>query len=140
MKSARWMEMITWVVGVALLSSYAILRVSAERDRRDGVQAFLTLRHAALAQAPAAAVGSRHHQVDQSHWSQGRVQAYQRTRLQEIPQGILRVPALGLVVPIYSGTRSSELDRGAGHIQGTAALDAAGNAAIAGHRDGSSAR
>ena len=65
-----------------------------------------------------------------------RLQAFRRAALREVPEGILRIPALGLVVPIYSGTSSSELDRGAGHIQGTAALDSQGNAAIAGHRDG----
>lgn len=124
------------MAGIALLSAYAVLRVSAERDRREGVQAFLALRHVALAQASAVAVRTADRGVDESLWSEGRVQAYQRTRLEEVPQGVLRIPALALVVPIYSGTTPPELNRGAGHIPGTAPLDGAGNAAIAGHRDG----
>ena len=64
------------------------------------------------------------------------MRAFRRTTLHEVPEGILRIPALQLVVPIYSGTTSAELERGAGHVKGTAPLDSAGNAAIAGHRDG----
>lgn len=136
MKPARWIELTTWAMGIVLLSSYAALRVSAERDRRDGLQAFQTLRLVALSQTSAVRLQAPSGRVDQALWSHARVQAYRRTTLGELPEGILRIPALGLVVPIYSGTTSSELDRGVGHIQGTAALDSAGNTAIAGHRDG----
>lgn len=138
MKRARWIELTTWIVGIALLSSYAALRVSAEKDSREGVQEFQALRNAARAETP----GVRPHDpprpglVDQSLWSQARVRAFRSTTLHEVPQGILRIPGLGLVVPIYSDTTASQLDRGVGHIQGTAPLDAQGNAAIAGHRDG----
>lgn len=136
MKTARWVEIIAWVVGVALLGSYAILRVSADWARLDGLRAFQTLRHGAVAQTPAALHAGAADRVDQTLWSQVRVRAFRGTTLEEAPEGILRIPSLNLVVPIYSGTSSSELDRGAGHIQGTAALGSAGNTAIAGHRDG----
>ena len=136
MRPARWIEIATWAIGIVLLSSYAALRISAERDRRDGLQAFQTLRQVALSQTSAVRLHAPPGQVDQTLWSRARVQAFRRSTLGELPEGILRIPALGLVVPIYSGTTSSELDRGVGHIQGTAALDSAGNAAIAGHRDG----
>lgn len=136
MKPARWIEIATWVIGIVLLSSYAALRVSAERDRRDGLQAFQTIRHVALSQTSAIGLHAPSGQVDQTLWSRARVQAFRSTTLGELPEGILRIPALGLIVPIYSGATSSELDRGVGHVQGTAALDSESNAAIAGHRDG----
>lgn len=136
MKPARWIDITVWAIGIVLLSSYATLRISAEWNRRDGVRAFQALRQVALAQTPAARLQAPADRVDQTLWSQARVRAFGRTTLDEAPEGILRIPSLGLVVPIYSGTSSSELDRGAGHIQGTAALDSEGNAAIAGHRDG----
>lgn len=113
MKLARWTEITTWAVGIVLLSSYAILRVSEDWDRRNGLQAFQALRHTALVQTPAALLGDAADRVDPALWSQARIQAFRRTTLHELPEGVLRVPALDLVVPIYSGTSSSELDRGA---------------------------
>lgn len=136
MKPARWIEIVAWAVGIVLLGSYAILRISADWARNDGLQAFQALRHSALVQTSAALPGGAADRVDQTLWSQARVRAFRRTALEEAPEGVLRIPSLGLVVPIYSGTSSSELDRGAGHIEGTAALGSRGNTAIAGHRDG----
>lgn len=132
----RWIEATTWVVGVVLLSSYATLRVSAERDSHAGVQAFQALRHDALTHDSTDRLRRPLDRIDQSLWSKARVRAFRQARLREFPQGILRIPALGLTVPIYPGTSSSELNRGVGHVEGTAPLDSAGNAAIAGHRDG----
>lgn len=132
----RWLEATLWTVGLVLLSHYAALRVSAEHDRRAGVETFQALRHIALSQPPANRLTVPSAHLDQSLWSQARVRAFRRTTVHEVPEGILRIPALGLVVPIYAGTSSAELDRGAGHVKGTAPLDSAGNAAIAGHRDG----
>lgn len=136
MKRARWIESATWAIAVVLLSSYAALRISAEHDRRDGLQAFQTLRHVALSQTLTVRLPALPSQVDQTLWSRARIEAFRRARPGELPEGILRMPALGLIVPIYAGTTPSELDRGVGHIQGTAALDSRGNAGIAGHRDG----
>ncbi|HVS77272.1 MAG TPA: class D sortase [Steroidobacteraceae bacterium] len=136
MTPARWIEAAAWGVGLALLSSYAALRVSAECDRRAGVEAFQELRQAAVAHVVAGRLPFPSGHVDQSLWSAARVRAFRRTSLKEAPAGILDIPALHLVVPIYSGTTPAELERGAGHIDGTAPLNSAGNAAIAGHRDG----
>ncbi|MBW4050769.1 MAG: class D sortase [Proteobacteria bacterium] len=132
----RWLEVTLWTAGLVLLSYYAALRVSAEQDRRAGVEMFQAARHIAHAQAPADRLLVQSGHVDKSLWSEARVRAFRRTTLHEVPEGVLRIPALGLVVPIYSGTTSAELDRGAGHVEGTAPIDSAGNAAIAGHRDG----
>jgi sortase A len=137
MKLTRWMELTSWAVGFALLASYAALRVSAEQERRAGVHEFEALREQVTpAPAPADRLRVPSDRVDQSLWSKARVRAFSRTRLHELPEGILRIPALHLVVPIYPGTTPAELDRGAGHVQGTAPLDSVGNAVVAGHRDG----
>lgn len=128
--------MTVWALGIALLGSYAALRVSADWSRRDGVRQFQVLRQGALAQAAVVRPQAPPAQVDQTLWSRARVQAFRRSPLGEVPEGVLRIPSLALTVPIYAGTTSAELDHGAGHIRGTAALDSAGNAAIAGHRDG----
>lgn len=135
MKPARWIEVSVWAVGFILLICYAALRVLAEWDRRAGVKAFQTLRLVALAHE-SGNLGEPSGHADQSLWSEARVRAFRRTMLDEAPEGVLLVPALRLVVPIYAGTTPSELNRGVGHVGGTAPLDSMGNAAIAGHRDG----
>src|SRR6185369_14230511 len=57
-------------------------------------------------------------------------------RAGDAPEAILRIPKLTLEVPVYGDTSELNLDRGAGRIPGTAALDQAGNVGIAAHRDG----
>jgi len=50
--------------------------------------------------------------------------------------GILRIPKINLVVPIFNNTNDLTLNRGLGRILGTAKIGAPGNLGIAGHRDG----
>lgn len=47
----------------------------------------------------------------------------------------LRIPRLGLEVPVRNGTSRGALGRGAGLIEGSAAPGSDGNVALAGHRD-----
>ena len=49
---------------------------------------------------------------------------------------MLRIPRIGLEVPVLEGSDDATLDRGAGHIEATAVPGADGNVGIAGHRDG----
>jgi LPXTG-site transpeptidase (sortase) family protein len=49
--------------------------------------------------------------------------------------GKLMVPKLGLSVVIVNGDDEASLNLGAGHMPGSAAFGARGNAVIAGHRD-----
>jgi sortase A len=49
---------------------------------------------------------------------------------------LLRIPRLGLEAPVLEGTDEWTLDRGLGHIEGTARPGEPGNVGIAGHRDG----
>ena len=53
------------------------------------------------------------------------------------PVAQLEVPRLGVVRTVLAGASGSSLAFGPGHIDGTAAPNAAGNCALAGHRDGS---
>lgn len=142
MQAARWFEVITWLAGLALIADYTALRVSASLDGARAVEVFEQRRES---QPDALSTGrSILHRgaVDQSLWSPSRIEAFRRTALRETPQAVLRIPALFIQVPVYSGTHESQLDRGAGHIDGTASLDAAGpdgipgNVGIAAHRDG----
>ena len=57
-------------------------------------------------------------------WSEKRIKAYQGSLLASFPPplGVLDIPSLRLQVPVLEGTNDLTLDRGVGHISGTAWL------------------
>jgi sortase A len=71
-------------------------------------------------------------------WAEKRIKAYKASLAANVapPLGILEISTLKLHVPILEGTDDLTLDRGVGHIAGTAPLGEPGNIGIAGHRDG----
>ena len=87
--------------------------------------------HLALAQFRAAGHSNR-------LWDSARIRAYQRSLAVSFPapEAILRVPKAAIEVPILEGTDDLTLNRGVGHIPGTALPGNSGNIAITGHRDG----
>ncbi|GFE82719.1 hypothetical protein GCM10011487_47190 [Steroidobacter agaridevorans] len=77
------------------------------------------------------------HVVDMSSWSATRIAAYRkRVPLQQKPEAMLRIPSVGLVVPVFAGTSPEILDQAAGRIERTSPFGASGNTGIAAHRDG----
>jgi len=121
-RPARWVEMGAWTLGVALLCLYAGARFWSEHAREDGIEAFRDARNQA---------------VDQSLWSNRRVIAFAESAAAPgVPEGLLRIPSVQLEVPVFAGTSEINLNRGAGRIEGTAALSPDGNIGIAAHRDG----
>jgi sortase A len=80
------------------------------------------------------------HAPDRSDWSDKRIAAYDELlrsgALEGVPAAIMRVPSVKLEIPIYEGTEEVNLTRGAGVIEGTAALGSLGNTGLAAHRDG----
>jgi len=73
-----------------------------------------------------------------SLWDSARIRAYQQTLRVAMapPEAVLRVPKVGIEVPVFEGTTDLILNRGVGHISGTALPGQSGNLAITGHRDG----
>jgi sortase A len=71
-------------------------------------------------------------------WSEKRIRAYKVALAKRMAptEALLRIPRLNLEVPVLEGTSEWALNRGAGHIEGSAPLDGRGNAGIASHRDG----
>lgn len=76
--------------------------------------------------------------VDYTLWSAKRIAAYKDALARQFtpPLAILRVPKVGIEVPVFEGTDELNLNRGVGRIIGTAYPDQPGNIGIAGHRDG----
>lgn len=144
MRARTSIEAIAWVLGVLLLSMYALVRISFDAARAAGVEEF---REASLTPTPATGGHAQTNpsalDVDQSLWSPQRIAAFAESRAdQDAAQAVLRIPTLKLEVPVYPGTSESNLNRGAGLIEGTAPLagfgsrDSGGNVGIAAHRDG----
>ena len=71
-------------------------------------------------------------------WDSSRIRAYQRSLLVKFapPEAVLRIPKIGLEVPVLEGDDALTLNRGVGHIPGTTMPGQVGNVGVAGHRDG----
>ena len=129
----RAAEIAAWTVGVLLLIYYAGTRIRQTAGARREVRQF----HEQQQQGRQAARFSWQ-QPDLTLWSPERIKAWQQVSAASPASAIavLRVPRIGLEVPIFEGTSDAILDRGAGHIEGTPPPGASGNVGIAGHRDG----
>ena len=142
----RVLEVLLLVAGASLLVVYAAAQVDAARSRDQALEAFAQARsdHAAAASqqksvaSGAAAPLEQPGEPDQSLWGQTRIAAYRESLgiHRDAPLGVLTIPAVELEAPIFDGTSELTLNRGIGHIEGTAGLGTAGNLGLAGHRDG----
>lgn len=129
-------------LGAALLLFYAAAQTHAAFGRQQALDAFRVAQAQRASPVQAGKeplpTGNNLGHPDQSLWSDSRKDAY-RQSLQEAggaADGVLKIPAIDLRVPIFDGTGEINLNRGVGRIEGTAALASPGNVGIAGHRDG----
>jgi sortase A len=122
-----WAERLAWAFGVLCLTVWGVARIDGNMGARRELRRFGELRARGAAGVP-----------DQSLWSPGRVRAWKESLRSKAPAplAVLRIPKIGLEVPVLEGTDDLTLNRGVGHIRGTAAPGAPGNLGIAGHRDG----
>lgn len=114
-------------LGVSLVAGGALLL---------GMYLVPTIYGAAMSHLAVAAFRAR--STTNRMWDSARIRAYQGTLGMRFaaPEAILRVPRVGIEVPVLEGTTDAILNRGVGHIPGTARPGEAGNVAITGHRDG----
>lgn len=135
----RVAEIGCWAVGVTLLIWFAQATVGqrwlAERDTQAFLQA--TEANAKSSDKPELAIFESVQAPDQTDWSAIRRNEYLASLSAPIPPplAVLRIPSVGIEVPVYRGTSDAVLNRGAGWIEGTAKIDALGNIGIAAHRD-----
>jgi sortase A len=136
MTSRRFIEIGLWSVGLTLVLVYVSARAWSEYARVEGIEEFRQQRSPA-AEESSAAHRPRVTVLDQSLWSRARRLAFAESSSKPgTPEAVLRLPSVHLEVPVYPGTSELNLNRGAGHIEGTAGLREAGNVGIAAHRDG----
>lgn len=142
-RTHRWLEIASWASGIALVSFYVGNRAWSEHVSDKAVEAMQEARLARATPPPPPTIAAVSKtlaaaQPDTSTWSTKRVEEYRASlRSKDLPNAVLRIPKLGLEVPIFSGTSDAVLNRGGGHIEGTANFESVtGNVGIAAHRDG----
>lgn len=90
-----------------------------------------------LSAAAPAAKRLDHAPPDMSEWDAGRIAGYRRSMQRPVePLARLDVPGLDISVVVLEGLDDWTLNRGVGHVPGTALPGQAGNVGVAGHRDG----
>jgi sortase A len=120
------------VAGIGLLAIWGAFEFHRGAGGALAVSAWADEKAAATAALPVES------QPDFALWSQKRIRAYKSAIVKQLSptEALLRIPRLGIEVPVFAGTSEWSLNRGAGHIEGSAALGSDGNAGIASHRDG----
>jgi len=147
-RKLRWLEIVLYAGGVALLAVFFMIRGGEEKARQAGIAAFekqlqsSAARNAGVATPavdddalPAALPDD--YRLNQAQWNAARVSQYEASLAAggAPPLAVLRIDGLEVAVPVYDGTSEETLHRGVGRIRGTARIDAVGNLGIAGHRD-----
>lgn len=71
-------------------------------------------------------------------WSEQRIHQYAESLSKHVasPLAVIRIDRVHVEAPVLEGTDDLTLNRGVGHIAGTALFGENGNVGIAGHRDG----
>jgi sortase A len=122
-------ERASWALGLAGLVWWGAFQLGVARSARHDLARFAVLQAASLQEEGT---------VDQSLWSAERINAWRNVAGEPAPPpvAVLRIPKIGLDVPVLRGTDDRTLDIGVGLIEDTADPGAHGNSGIAGHRDG----
>lgn len=124
-----WAEHTALAGGIIALTVWAAAGIAGTVGARRELQRFAAL------QAAEPSAGSF---PDQRLWSPERVKGWRETQTRRAPSAlaVLRIPSIGLQVPVLEGTDQWTLNRAVGHIEDTSEPGMDGNAGIAGHRDG----
>jgi sortase A len=131
----RWLL----VVGVGLLAFCAAAKLHEVVLSRVAVRQFESLRQPAInSNVGTVAAHPIISRPDFVLWSEQRVRDYEEGLTQHLapPLAMLRIDSVHVEAPVLEGTDDLTLNRGVGHIKGSARIGENGNVGIAGHRDG----
>jgi len=143
-QALKLFEYCCWALGLALVLTHLASTLSAQYGYRSALEAFEESRAGAAPAAPWSAddslprAGLEYAPPDQSAWSAERVRQYAEARwaVPLRPEAVIRIPALGLEVPVFPGTTEAHMNRGAGRIAGSPRFGEPGNVSVSSHRDG----
>jgi sortase A len=136
MRWLRKLERLLLILGVFMLAFYVGALIHRTALSSAELQRFKTQRLAMAADAHGVTLAIE--APDFSLWSEHRIKDYQESLAAHFAPAIaiLRIPRIHVEVPVLEGTDDLTLNRGVGHVAGTANPGENGNIAIAGHRDG----
>jgi sortase A len=138
MHCTRWIQRLLFIVGVMLIGVYVTAYLHREIVSRVQISRFNVPRTTPVSEAKETALITPKFKIDFGHWSQRRIAEYEESLAAHFdpPLALLRISKVQLDVPVLEGTDDLTLNRGVGHIIGTARPGEDGNIGIAGHRDG----
>jgi len=132
----RKLEFLLLMLGVLLLAIFGAARIHRGVLSKLELQRFKARQLVSEPSPQEVALSAE--KPDFGSWSQQRIKDYQESLAENFAPAIavLRIPRIHLEVPVLEGTDDLTLNRGVGHVVGTATPGDNGNMAIAGHRDG----
>ena len=137
MRVVRKLEALLLVFGIVMLAVYVSALIHGTLLSHIELQKFLQVRESdGMRSAPVAPEEKT--TPDFTLWSKARIAAYAESLIAKTdpPLAVLQIQKIKLTVPLLEGTDELTLNRGVGHIGGTAGPGEEGNTGIAGHRDG----
>ena len=137
-KVVRWTQRLLFIVGLSLIGIYLSAHIHKEMLSRAQLMGFAGPRTEVPVETTETLVPETGFRVDVREWSKKRIAEYEESLAHHLdpPLAVLRISKVELEVPVLEGTDDLTLNRGVGHIVGTARPGEAGNIGIAGHRDG----
>jgi sortase A len=144
LQTLKLLEDCCWGLGAGLLITCLASTLGAQHGYRSALNSFEGSRAGIAVAAPLDGedprlhAGLDHAPPDQSRWSTERVRQYAEARwdVPITPEAVIRIPSLGLEVPVFPGESEANMTRGAGRITGSPRFGEPGNVSVSSHRDG----
>ncbi len=138
MRFARRIQRLLFIVGVVLIGIYVAAYFHKEVLSRAQLRQFNRSRIGAPVETTEKQLPASASKPDFRLWSGKRIAEYEESLARNVdpPLALLRISKVQLNVPVLEGTDDLTLNRGVGHIAGTARPGEEGTIGIAGHRDG----
>lgn len=138
MHFASRIQRLLLIVGVVLIGVYAAAYFHKEVLSRAQLRQFDAPQMQDTVETKQALRAKPVFKVDFRLWSEKRIAEYEESLTHDMdpPLAVLHISKVQLEVPVLEGTDDLTLNRGVGHIVGTAQPGEEGNIGIAGHRDG----
>jgi len=136
MQWSRKIERVLLALGGLMIALYVAASVGRTVLSSAELRRFKAEQPASLSSSHVVALTTE--KPDFSLWSEKRIKDYEDSLAAQFAPAIavLRIPKIHVEVAVLEGTDDLTLNRGVGHVAGTAKPGEIGNIAIAGHRDG----
>ncbi len=140
MKLRKHLQRWLLLLGFALLAFCAAAKLHQQILSRAAMRRFEDFKQSALNTSPQRnpVVQPVASPPDFVLWSRQRTKQYEDSLSNKLapPLAVIRINRIHVEAPVLEGTDDLTLNRGVGHIAGTAHFGESGNVGIAGHRDG----